>query len=117
VSLEADPAALLVAVPPFALQPVVENAIVHGVAPRASGGRITVSARRADGRLRLSVADDGPGSTEAAVLASPRMGLRLLRERLAALYGGRAFVRLETPPGGGFAVLLDLPDDPAADGA
>jgi two-component system LytT family sensor kinase len=117
VSLEADPAALLVAVPPFALQPVVENAIVHGVAPRASGGRIAVSARRAGGRLRLSVADDGPGSTEAAVLASPRMGLRLLRERLAALYGGRAFVRLETPPGGGFTVLLDLPDDPAADGA
>jgi len=117
VSLDAEPDALLASVPPFALQPLVENAIVHGVAPRASGGRIEVSARRAGGRLRLSVRDDGPGAAEAAVLASPRMGLRLLRERLAALYGGRAFVRLETPPGGGFAVLLDLPDDGTADAA
>lgn len=117
VSLEADPAALAVAVPPFALQPLVENAIVHGVAPRASGGRVEVAARREEGRLRLTVRDDGPGAAEAAVLASPRMGLRLVRERLAALYGGRARVRFESPPGGGFAVLLDLPDDGAAEAA
>jgi two-component sensor histidine kinase len=116
-SIEADPEALSVLVPPFALQPLVENAIVHAVAPRAGGGRVEVAARRASGRLRLSVRDDGPGATEAQVLESPRMGLRLLRERLAALYAGRARMLLEAPPGGGFGVLLDLPDDAMADTA
>jgi signal transduction histidine kinase len=111
VAIEAEPAALEVAVPPFALQPLVENAITHGVASRASGGRVAVAARRSGGRLRLSVTDDGPGATEAAIAASPRLGLRLLRERLAALYGDRARVRFESIPGGGFAVFLDLPDD------
>ena len=110
VSIDAEPAALDVPVPPFALQPLVENAITHGVAPRASGGRVTVAARRSDGRLLLSVADDGPGATDAEIAASPRLGLRLLRERLAALYGDRARVRFDVPPGGGFAVLLELPD-------
>jgi hypothetical protein len=110
-SVEADVEALSVLVPPFALQPLVENAIVHGIAPRASGGRITVSARRSAGAVRLSVSDDGPGAGEADIAGSPRVGLRLLRERLATLYGGRARMTFETPPSGGFAVHLDLPAD------
>ncbi len=51
VEVDADASALEVAVPPFALQPLVENAIVHAVAPRAAGGRVEVSARRSGGRL------------------------------------------------------------------
>ena len=111
VQVDAEAAALDVAVPPFALQPLVENAIVHAVAPRAAGGRVEVSARRSEGRLCLAVRDDGPGASEAEIAASPRMGLRLLQERLAALYAGRATVRFETPEGGGFRVRLELPDD------
>jgi len=111
VSARAEKEALDVAVPPFALQPLVENAIVHGVAPRAGGGRIEVSACRTDGQLRLCVRDDGPGASEEQVAASPRTGLRLLRERLSALYAGRARIRFEAPPGGGFSVVLELPDE------
>lgn len=110
VTLAADEGALQVPIPPFALQPLVENAILHAVAPRASGGRVDVSALRSDGWLRLTVCDDGPGTTEAAVSASPRMGLRLLQERLGALYGGRARLTYETPASGGFRVRVDLPD-------
>jgi len=110
VDVEADASALEVPVPPFALQPLVENAIVHAVAPRAAGGRIEVSARRSDGRLWLAVRDDGPGASEADIAASPRMGLRLLQERLAALYSGRARVAFESPAEGGFRVRLELPD-------
>jgi len=117
VSLEADESALEAAIPPFALQPLVENAIIHGVAPRASGGRVDVSVRRIDGRLCLAVADDGPGRTPADIAASPRMGLRLLQERLAALYAGRARLSFESPAEGGFRVSLDLPDDAAAEPA
>lgn len=110
VDVEADASALEVPVPPFALQPLVENAIVHAVAPRAAGGRIEVSARRSDGRLWLAVRDDGPGASEADIAASPRTGLRLLQERLAALYAGRARVAFESPAEGGFRVRLELPD-------
>jgi sensor histidine kinase YesM len=113
VALEADEAALSVAVPPFALQPLVENAILHGVAPRASGGRIEISARRLDGWLSVTVRDDGPGSSPDAIRASPRMGLRLLQERLTALYAGRARLSYESPEDGGFRVRLEVPDDRA----
>ncbi len=111
VEVDADASALEVAVPPFALQPLVENAIVHAVAPRAAGGRVEVSARRSGGRLWLAVHDDGPGASEADIASSPRMGLRLLQERLAALYAGRAVVAFESPAEGGFRVRLELPDD------
>ena len=111
LEIDADPTALQVAVPPFALQPLVENAIVHAVAPRASGGRVEVSARRSGGRLCLQVEDDGPGATEEQIAASPRMGLRLLEERLSALYAGRARLTFESPAGGGLRVRLELPDD------
>ena len=113
VSMRADEAALEVLVPPFALQPLVENAIIHAVAPRASGGRIEVSARRSGGRLFLAVTDDGLGASEAGIAASPRMGLRLLQERLAALYAGRARLSYDSPVEGGFRARLEVPDDAA----
>ncbi len=113
VRLDADASALEAAVPPFALQPLVENAIIHAIAPRASGGRLEVLARRSGGRLCLTVSDDGPGRAPAEVAASPRMGLRLLQERLAALYAGRARLSFESPEGGGFRVRLELPDEAA----
>ncbi len=115
VEIQADDTALQVPVPPFALQPLVENAVVHAVAPRASGGRVAVSARRSGGRLCLSVSDDGPGASEAAIAASPRTGLRLLQDRLAALYAGRARIAFEVPEGGGLRVRLELPDDGTAE--
>ena len=111
LELRADPAALDLPIPPFAVQPLVENAIVHGVASRGAGGEVRVSVRREGRRLHIEVTDDGPGALEPAILASPRTGLRLLRERLATLYAGEARLVFEAPEGGGMRVLLDLPDD------
>lgn len=111
LTLRAGDEVMDVPIPPFALQPLVENAITHAIAARRDGGRLGVTAERAGGRLRVEVADDGPGTSEAAVLASPRLGLRLLRERLAALYQGDARLGFEPAADGGLRVLLDLPDD------
>jgi sensor histidine kinase YesM len=108
--LDLDPAALDVPIPPFALQPLVENAVTHAIAPRTSGGRLRVAARRTAGRLYLEVRDDGPGASEPNLLASPRTGLRLLRERLAVLYAGEARLSFDVASGGGLLVRLDLPD-------
>jgi len=117
LEIDAEPAALEVFVPPFALQPLVENAIVHAVAPRAGGGLLRLSARRSDAGLCLSVEDDGPGASPDAIAASPRMGLRLLQERLSALYAGRARLVFETPAGGGLRARLELPIDIVAETA
>jgi LytS/YehU family sensor histidine kinase len=102
-------------VPPFTLQPLVENAIVHGIAGRAAGGALRVAASAEAGRLRLEVRDDGPGLAAGSEAAGSGLGLRLLRDRLRALYGERAAVRVETAAGGGCRAVVELPlERPAA---
>ena len=108
VAFDADPEALAGLAPPFSVQPLLENAIQHGITPRADGGTVTVSARARDGRLHILVEDDGQGLAAAAPTGTG-LGLRLLQERLRALYGGRATLRLEPRPGGGTRAALELP--------
>ncbi|MGH9465254.1 MAG: sensor histidine kinase, partial [Thermoanaerobaculia bacterium] len=92
--VEADLPAELAAcrVPALCLQPLVENAVRHAVAPRAAGGTVAVRARHEDGALVLEVADDGPGADPTALAGEVGLGLRLVRERLVALYGARAWL-------------------------
>ncbi len=108
VSLAADPDAFASVVPPFCLQPLVENAVRHGVAPRADGGRVTVEARRVGSEIRLEVRDDGPGRPGGGG-DEGGLGLRLVQERLAVLYRGKAGFGTESPADGGFRVVLSLP--------
>jgi LytS/YehU family sensor histidine kinase len=109
LTLGADEDVMDVPIPPFALQPLVENAIGHAIAPRRDGGRLRLRAQRRNGRLLVEVEDDGPGTSEAAVLASRRLGLRLLRERLAVLYGDEARLSFEAVSPTGLRVRLELP--------
>ena len=90
--LDVDPSALSAAVPRFALQHLVENALRHGIAKRTDAGRIVVTARRSGDILELSVEDDGPGPGPAAGAAAGAKGHGLdnTRERLRTLYGDRA---------------------------
>lgn len=92
-------------IPTMTLQPLVENAIHHGVQARMSGGAIRIHALDVDGALRLIVEDDGPGF---ARRYRERTGLGNLRERLATLYGDAAQVRIERPATGA-RVVIDLP--------
>jgi LytS/YehU family sensor histidine kinase len=92
-------------VPSLVLQPIVENAIRHGMADRPDVGHVTVSGRRRGDSLRLEVADDGPG-----LHSSPPgngIGLANTRERLARLYGERG--HLEMVEERGLTVRLTLP--------
>jgi signal transduction histidine kinase len=109
LTLEASPESLDCLVPPFALQPLVENAVNHAIAPRAGGGRLAVRTRRSGERLSLEVEDDGPGAGEAALFGTDRLGLRLLRERVAMLYNGSGQLSFTPSPGGGLTARLDLP--------
>lgn len=94
--------------PPMMLQSLVENAIKHGLEPKAEGGKLTVSAEVVHGKLAVTVADTGLGFGKADT-AGTGIGLSNIRERLALLYGGKASLNITEPEGGGTAVTIALP--------
>jgi len=97
-------------VPPMLLQPLVENAIRHGVSRSPAGGRLTIAARREDTRLALEVRDDGPGPSVSSARAESGSGLGLenTRQRLTHLYGDAS--RLELVRDGDWTCLVvELP--------
>lgn len=102
-----DAGALTARVPHLIFQPLVENAIKHGIATRATGGRIYISAHAVDGRLRLVVQDDGRGSRKAR--PGTGLGLTNTRERLAFLYGERHEFAIRAVWGGGLRVEITIP--------
>jgi two-component sensor histidine kinase len=95
-------------VPNLMLQPLVENAIRHGIAPRAAPGHVVVTARRTGDRLEMSVVDDGVGET-AGTEHRDGVGLGNTRARLLSLYGADHRFEAGTPPTGGFVVTLEIP--------
>jgi two-component sensor histidine kinase len=116
VQIDAPPEALRAFVPNLILQPLVENAIKHGLAPRATAGRVVVSAARSNGRLRLVVRDDGTGAGAASADrrsedSGEGVGLANTRARLRSLYGEDHQFSAEPlpPPRSGFEVIIDLP--------
>jgi hypothetical protein len=94
--------------PPMMLQSLVENAIKHGLEPKPEGGSLTLSADVSHGRLRVTVADTGLGFG-AAGTAGGGVGLDNVRERLAALYGGAATLRIEGNTPAGTIVTIEVP--------
>ncbi len=111
--IDADADALTCGVPPFILQPIIENAVRHGIAQLQSGGRVEVSAVCRNGRLELRVSDNGPGLAagvvEAKTEASGGIGIANTRARLRELYGQRHEFRMETGAEGGMTVTMILP--------
>jgi len=93
-------------VPNLVLQPIVENAIRHGISERRDAGRITISSHRENGTLVMKVVDDGVGIGDAH---EERVGLSNTRARLQQLYGTDHQLRLEPAPGRGTAVTVSVP--------
>jgi len=111
VEFEIHPDTRHLGVPPLLLQPLVENAVIHGVAEREEGGRVHVSATRSGSGLCLAVVDSGRGFP--AGRPTPpreRVGLGGTRARLALLFGEAASLRFSYPAGGGFRVEVRLPE-------
>ena len=109
--LEAPPELLDAAVPQLILQPLVENAVRHGIAPYGCGGEIAVRASQEGLRLCLTVQDSGPGILEDKPRppAASGLGLANTRARLLHLYGEAQQLTLENISGGGFRARLELP--------
>ncbi|MDB4949200.1 MAG: signal transduction histidine kinase, LytS [Gemmatimonadetes bacterium] len=106
VDVRVAPELMDAGVPNLILQPLVENAIKHGVAPRTAATLVRIAAERRDGTLLLSVRDDGPGPEPNA---GDGVGLRNTRARLARMYGDEQSLELTEAEGGGALATISLP--------
>ncbi len=98
---------LKVPFPPMILQPLVENAIKHGIEPKVEGGRVTIIAEKGDDVLRLSVSDTGLGFSDSA--SAPGLGLENVKARLEALYNDCASLVLEENIPCGATATIEVP--------
>jgi signal transduction histidine kinase len=110
VSLTLAPEAAHASVPVLVVQPLVENALKHGLTPRIQSGTLAVSASVRDGRIRIDVEDDGVGLPEGWTMTASRgTGLRNLASRLAAEFGDQAVLAVSARDSGGVLASITLP--------
>jgi len=109
VEKQIQPDALEALVPYLILQPLVENAIRHGIEPREDSGHLAISARRHDGRLELRVTDNGTGLVGGAAQPKEGIGLSNTRSRLRHLYGENFRFELNEGSGGGLEAFIEIP--------
>ena len=108
---ELEPASLEHLVPSIILQPLVENAIKHGLADKLEGGTIYIRSRTADNRIIIEVEDDGVGMPVTGTSSSSGTGIGMVNvsERLSVVYGDAADITIESQPAHGTLVRLMLP--------
>ena len=117
VVVNVEPETLDAQVPSLMLQPVVENAVRHGISNLSRGGTIWIRARRDGPHLDLRVSDNGPGLMDCLnALPKPGLGLRTTRERLIALYGKEQSLEVQNAAGGGVEVHIRIPFRIASNG-
>lgn len=119
VRLRIDPKILNFKVPILTVQPLVENAVVHGLAPKEGGGSISVSARRVGSEVHISIIDNGVGMDRETLRkvfedgfgTGMGLGMSNVNERLISLYGEQSRLRVRSRPGWGTAVRVRIPLD------
>jgi len=113
VEKEIDPRTLGILVPSILLQPLIENSIKHGLEPRLNGGTVTLRSRLVGDRVLIEVADDGVGMGNRPASALSRsgagIGMKNVQERLEVLYGNQARFSVESNPGRGTLVSIEIP--------
>jgi two-component system, LytTR family, sensor kinase len=117
VSMDISEGLLSAQVPNLLLQPLVENAIKHGIAKRAAGGTVRITGRCHDGNLCLSICNDGPDSPTNWPAARTGVGINNLRTRLQILHGEEAQLQLKHAETGAVEVVVRLPFRGDANGA
>jgi two-component system LytT family sensor kinase len=109
VRMQIDPDTLDALVPSMIFEPLLENAMNHGIASRCGPGVVEVIARREDGSLRLEVRDSGPGFSAKPISVGRGIGLANTRARLQALYGSSHELKVGEAPSGGTIVQVLIP--------
>jgi signal transduction histidine kinase len=109
IGIAIEPAAMEARIPNLLLQPLVENAIVHGIASKSGPGRVDLVGRVEGDKLHLEVRDDGPGLGDGFRRPKEGIGLSNTRERIAKIYGAQGQLSLRSEPGRGVSVQIVLP--------
>ena len=110
VAFELEPQTLSAQVPHLILQPVVENAIQHAIAPRAARGHINIQAKRLNSFLRVAISDNGPGISSNAISPAKKcVGVANVRTRLEQIYGPYFRFELTSGGNGGLTVVIEIP--------
>jgi LytS/YehU family sensor histidine kinase len=107
--MDVPPELFAAQVPSLILQPMVENAVKHGIAKRVQGGAIRIAASRLNGTLTLSVYNDGPGLPAEWSHSNTGVGISNVRTRLASLYGSASAFTMRNQDAGGVEVSFSLP--------
>jgi two-component system LytT family sensor kinase len=116
---EIDPETMEVVVPSMILQPLVENAIRHGIGPKIEGGTITLRSWHKNGRLSIEVVDDGVGIPDEKRydVYDSGIGISNIRERLKVLYGQEFVFEIDSKPGKGTVIRFEIPEIKATETA
>lgn len=107
-TIDCDPALQALRLPPLLIQPLVENAIRHGIEPSSGGGRIEIQIEQAEQQLRLKVSDNGLG-LNASDSTGSGVGLENIRQRLLGLYGPAAKLNISSAGANGVQALIQIP--------
>lgn len=103
-------------IPPFIIQPLIENSIKHGIYPQEKGGEIIISAQKADAKLQISIEDNGPGIKEKKIAeiengTNNRIGINNIKERLHSVYGSNAQFEIKSKSGKGTQNIIRIPSE------
>ncbi|MGH9778676.1 MAG: sensor histidine kinase, partial [Candidatus Acidiferrales bacterium] len=109
---EIDDSTLDAMVPSMLLQPMVENSVRHGLAPRLEGGEIRLRTARVNGRVVINLEDNGIGITPERIpeIYSSGIGISNVNERLKVLYGQDFTLKIDSEPGRGTSIRIELPE-------
>jgi sensor histidine kinase YesM len=108
-TLSLDPQVENVKIPPLLIEPIVENAVIHGISPKPTGGKIDIKITKNGNMIDVQVQDNGIGFKNHEPAFG--FGLQSIRERLQLVYKEKAQLKIKVPPGGGTRIILELPDD------
>lgn len=113
VQIEIEPGLEMAQIPPLTLQPLVENALEHGLFPKVSDCRLSILAKRQDREIALCIQDNGigipPEKLNRLMTESERIGIKNVSQRLQSLYGDRYGLSLLSEPGGGTRAIVRIP--------
>ncbi|KAB0478625.1 sensor histidine kinase [Vibrio chagasii] len=96
-------------IPPFLIQPLVENALTHGIEPKATGGEVNIRIVQQDDQMKIEVSDSGVGLTAPSIAAGHGVGLSNIRQRIDTLYGDKASLTITERATGGVVSTILLP--------
>jgi sensor histidine kinase YesM len=106
-NISLEPGLETVKIPPLLIEPIVENAVIHGISPKPGGGKVDIEIKRNENKIAVQILDNGAGFETHP--SKTGFGLQSIRERLQLVYKEKAGFKISSPSAGGTCVIMELP--------